>query len=598
MAHLIFDPMSYLFNLYAMPTFVAAAVSFFMGILILVHERASRVSFLFFLSTLAISIWLFCFSWMYSANEPRVAFWWAKAAYLGVPFIGSAVYHFTTVALQSDRGFRRLIRLNWEIAVLFSLLALGSDYLIEGLFRYPWGYYPKYGWLGIPFLLFFFTVMVANFQQYWLEYHKAADPVRKKRIGWLMLSFMIAYLGSIDYVAKFGVPVYPFGFILILAFLAIVASVVLRYHLIDLTPAFAAVSILKAMPNALFVEDLERNIRVANESACRILGYGESELLGKPITSVVSLPCEASDVYRYRDLPGEAFKDWVMHWRTRDGRTVDVSLSASVVRNPDQSPAGIVWIAVDMTTLRRTQGALIERTAELEKTNIEKEQLELFAYVASHDLQEPLQKVIGFGDLLEIQCRHVLDEKVRDYVDRIRKAALRMSRLIEDLLKFSRVVTQKNTPPDDVDLNEVVREVLSDLEVRVAESRATVEVGTLPVLSADRLQMHQLFQNLISNAIKFRKKGEPVHVKVRTEPFSKNGFVEMAVEDNGIGFEESYTAKIFKPFERLHSRSEYEGSGVGLAICERIVKRHGGTITAKSRPGKGAAFIIQLPKHV
>ncbi|MBI3315619.1 MAG: PAS domain S-box protein, partial [Candidatus Omnitrophica bacterium] len=533
----------------------------------------------------------------YSAVESRVAFWWAKAAYLGVPFIGSALYHFTTIALHSDRGFQKLIRLNWEISALFALLAVSSNYLVEGLFRYPWGYYPKCGWLGIPFLLFFFTVMIGNFQQYWIEYRKAETPVRKKRIGWLMLSFVIAYLGSVDYAAKFGFPVYPFGFLLILVFLTIVAIVVLRYHLIDLTPAFAATSVLNTMPNALFVEDLERNIRVVNQPACRLLGYEESELIGKPITSIVPLPLNPKYVYRYQDLSEAPLKNSAMQWRTKGGRVLEVSIFGSVVRNPDQSPAGVVWIAVDTTALRRTQGALSETTAQLARSNAEREQLELFAYVASHDLQEPLQKMIGFGALLKKQCGALLNEKGCDYVERIQAAAFRMSRLIEDLLRFSRVVTQTETPTSTVDLNDVVREVLSDLEVRVAESAATVEVGPLPTVNVDRLQIRQLFQNLISNAIKFRKKSEPVRVKIRTEAASENGFVEVAVEDSGIGFDESCSEKIFKPFERLHPRSEYEGSGVGLAICQRIVKRHGGEIIARSHEGQGATFIVKLPKH-
>jgi PAS domain S-box-containing protein len=238
---------------------------------------------------------------------------------------------------------------------------------------------------------------------------------------------------------------------------------------------------------------------------------------------------------------------------------------------------------------------------ELERSNGE---LEKFAYIASHDLQEPLRKIQAFGDRLRDKCRDQLPDVGREYVDRMLSASARMRRLIDDLLSFSRVTTQKK-PFHPVDLDKLVREVVSDLDVRIAQSGGTVEVKPLPQIDADPTQMRQLFQNLIANAVKFQRPGVPPVVEVESElvnhwPRGDDVGEPVAmccvtVRDNGIGFNEKYRDRIFEMFQRLHRRDAYEGTGVGLAICRKIVERHGGTITAQSQDGHGATFVVILP---
>lgn len=219
----------------------------------------------------------------------------------------------------------------------------------------------------------------------------------------------------------------------------------------------------------------------------------------------------------------------------------------------------------------------------------------IFAEVASHDLQEPLEKIIFFGDFLKERYGAEMDEKGRDYLERMIGSAMRVSRLIDDILQFSRL-TSRTIEMTEVNLEEVVRDVISDLEVRIQDTHALVEVGKLPVIKADNAQMYHLFQNLITNAIKFRKEDEAPRIVVRAlsaEDDFEN--VSIVVEDNGIGFEQEFAEQIFKPFERLHSQSKYDGSGLGLSICERIVSAHKGKINAKSVPGKGSIFMMTLP---
>ena len=247
--------------------------------------------------------------------------------------------------------------------------------------------------------------------------------------------------------------------------------------------------------------------------------------------------------------------------------------------------------------IRASQGDLEKSNVELARSNGE---LEQFAYVASHDLQAPMRKIQTFGERLKTECGDALGDQGLDYLERMHNAAARMQSLINDLLAYARITT-KGQPFVPVDLTKVAREVLSDLEVHVEQADGRVELGGLWTLDADPGQMRQLLQNLISNALKFHKEGEPPVVKVHSHPLdghgssTGNGSCQIVVEDNGIGFDEKYLDRIFATFQRLHGRNEYEGSGIGLAVCRKIAEHHGGSITAKSTPGQGAAFIVTLP---
>ena len=230
------------------------------------------------------------------------------------------------------------------------------------------------------------------------------------------------------------------------------------------------------------------------------------------------------------------------------------------------------------------------RTAELKRSA---EELTDFAYIASHDLQEPLRKIIAFGDRLVGKFGSVLNDTGKDYIDRMQKSAIRMKGLIDSLLHFSRVTTH-SSPFQEIDLNEVLSEVLSDLEVQIERTKGKVEVDVLPKVEGEKFQMRQLFQNLISNALKYHSDEIVPMIKIKYAGFDGN-LEEIYIEDNGRGFDEKHLDRIFRPFERLHGHSEYGGTGMGLAICHKIVAHHKGQITAKSQPNKGSTFIVKLP---
>jgi signal transduction histidine kinase len=265
---------------------------------------------------------------------------------------------------------------------------------------------------------------------------------------------------------------------------------------------------------------------------------------------------------------------------------------------------GLLFAAFDnmLDHIEEAQKSLVERAREVERVNRElarsNRELESFASVASHDLQEPLRKITAFGDRLKGQCGDALTDKGRDYLERMQNAATRMQSLIEDLLSYSRVTT-RGQPFVPVSLAQVTREVLSDLELRIEKTGARVEVGDLPTLEADPTQMRQLLQNLLANALKFQRPGEAPRIRVEGRMEGNHGTADgrcqIRVQDNGIGFDEKYLDRLFKPFQRLHGQSAYEGTGIGLAICKKIAERHGGSITARSAPGQGTCFLVELP---
>lgn len=261
---------------------------------------------------------------------------------------------------------------------------------------------------------------------------------------------------------------------------------------------------------------------------------------------------------------------------------------------------GVAVTLRDITERKEATQAMAATNAELEQRN---QTLREFAYIASHDLQEPLRKISAFADLMREDYSEAVDETGEYYLERMQDAAERMSTLINDLLAYSRVTTQTE-PYAPVDLNDILDAVRSDLELRIRDVDGRIEAEPLPTIEADSTQMRQLLQNLIGNGLKFHRDGVPPVITVgarivepdATEPEPAGPQIcRLTVTDNGIGIEEKYVDRIFTPFKRLYSRSQYEGTGMGLAICQRIVQRHGGSIEVDSTPGAGTTFTILLP---
>lgn len=346
-----------------------------------------------------------------------------------------------------------------------------------------------------------------------------------------------------------------------------------------------------AAPDAVVVCDRDGRIVLANDMVERMLGYGRDELVGQAVEVLVPKR------YRFRhhdhrraydDNPGARFmgEGRELYAVRKDGTELPVEISLTPMEIEGQL---LISSAIrDITERKQAQRELERHSAELTRSNAE---LEQFAYVASHDLQEPLRMVASYSQLLERRYRDKLDSDAEEFIEFIVDGANRMQALINDLLAFSRVGT-RGKPFEPTDIADVVARAISNVQVALEEAGAQVEVGPMPAVEGDSSQLVQLFQNLISNAIKFRGEDAP-RVTIAAEPAGEA--VTFSLTDNGIGIDPQYADRIFLLFQRLHTKREYAGTGIGLAICKKIVERHGGRIWVEGRPGEGTTFHFTLP---
>lgn len=356
--------------------------------------------------------------------------------------------------------------------------------------------------------------------------------------------------------------------------------------------------ILEAVSEARLIVDRTGHIVFVNRLTEAWFGYPREELIGQTVEVLVPerhrgahAEHRASFIYQPRPRPMGAGLE--LYARRKDGSEFPVDISLW----PLEREGGLfILVAVrDMTEHKRLQAQLAGEHHELEKMVAELKrsnaELEQFAYVASHDLQEPLRMVTSYTQLLAKRYHGKLDADADEFIRYAVDGATRMQRLIRDLLTYSRVTT-KGEVFERVDCKELLKGVLSNLRLAVEESRAVVTQGALPIVMADGAQLGQLLQNLIGNAIKFRSEEAPwVHVSAE----HRNNEWLFSVRDNGIGIDPQYTERIFIIFQRLHNREEYPGTGIGLAVCKKIVERHGGHMWVKSELGKGATFYFTLP---
>ncbi|MEL6751551.1 MAG: PAS-domain containing protein, partial [Pseudomonadota bacterium] len=359
-------------------------------------------------------------------------------------------------------------------------------------------------------------------------------------------------------------------------------------------------SAVDAMQTGFVMFDADSRMIMSNEAYGTMLGFPEGVL--KPGVSRATL-IDIADREKLFDPKRieESRSNYADSVHANTPRTFRYYMTDGRVlefRYTPMSDGGSILLCTDISGRLASQQKLERYSRTLERSNAE---LQNFAYVASHDLQEPLRKIEAFGDRLAKKHGDAIPESGQLYLDRIQDAATRMRALINDLLSFSRVSSKARTL-EDISLSEVMAGVMSDLQMALEESGATVECHDLPVIEADPMQMRQLFQNLLANALKFVKPDVPPLIRVSANTATREivggqhrQVVVLTFSDNGIGFEPRFAEQIFTIFQRLHGRAEYEGTGIGLATCRKIVERHAGTITATGEAGVGATFTIELP---
>lgn len=649
----VLDPQGYTFTFYALPTLLTMSAVFLLGLFVLVREHISLVSVSFFMVTVAVSIWLFCFSWMYAANNAETANWWSRAAYMGVPFIAPATYQFTTLVLGIHRRFWPVILSAWLLSALFAFAAIAMDSLIAGVERYWWGYYTRFGWLGSVFVLFFAALLVGSMVHYWSAYKELQRGRARRRIQWLMPAFGVGYLGIVDFVAAYGIPLYPFGYLAILAFVALATRAIWTYHLIDITPAFAANEIIETMNDALLVFDREGVLRVANGAACEMFGCQREELLGRPAGSTIG----GVDFARQLEalIQVDRIRDYEMTYSHKEGGVRFLSVAASVMRGADREPVAIVCIAHDITERKAAEEEVrslnesleqrvAQRTAELQLANreleseiaerkraeeertqlLDREQAareaaeqavharEVLLSVVSHDLRNPLTAVKASVGMLRQAVKQVVagassTDRMEAGLARIDTAANKMNMLINELLDFAQLQVGK---PLELyrrrfDLVKMCDRLVAEYQQSTKRHQISFETELAELMCLwDPLRIERVLDNLVSNAIKYSPEGGPITLEVRRE--SSRGEAEgpganwatLRVKDQGVGIPEADLPYIFDWFRRAGNvAGRIRGTGIGLAVVRQVVEQHGGTIEVESNEGEGSTFTIQLPLY-
>ncbi len=617
---------NYQLNPFAIPLFIVPVVSMALSCMIFKREGLNRTSYSFRMVGISVSVWLWSFSMMYCSKGADAAFFWAKVSYLGIPMIPAALYQFTVSVLDihKEKENKRNIRLAWALSALFSMLIIGTGYVIRGMRLYWWGYYPQYRWQGSIYLLYFGGFLILSLRHFIAQYRKSSPgSVQRFRIKALLVAFTVSYLGLFDYLAKFGIPVYPFGYLPVMMFLLLIARAMMRYRLIDITPQFAANSIIDTIEDALFVLDSEGFIRLVNCAATNLFGIAGECLAGRHASSIIK-----DDIFsgRAQKLMEGAVRRFEFPYRQEQKDTDRMlSLSASIMRDGAGRPLAAVCIVRDITERKQAEAELKQareeleqrveqRTADLKAANeqltqemdrrakmeielLKMQKLESIGLLAggiAHDFNNILTGVTGKINL----ARPCIEpgNKAAKLLNDAERALLRARDLTQRLLTFSKGGNPVKKP---CSISGTVRDCCEfSLSGSKADFLFSAEPGLWPALVDDG-QISQVINNLAINASQAMPAGGTVTVDCRNRnidkdsglPLEQGKYVEISVKDTGDGIPEKNMSMIFDPFFTTKER----GTGLGLTTSYSIVKKHGGHITVNSSPGRGTTFNIYLP---
>jgi PAS domain S-box-containing protein len=603
MLHQLYENTPYVFNPLAVQTLAVALGVIVLGIFALIREQGSHVSVVFFVLTLSIGVWLFAFSWMYSAIDLHLAMWWAKVAYVGVAFIPAATYNFNALILQDYEQVRKRVLVIWVVSAVFIALIITTDIQFSSLYRYSWGFYPRSGVTSLPFILFFFGVMVVALRSFWVAYRKAPKgSLQSLRARTLLSAFAVGYIGSLDFTASFGVSWYPFGYLAILVFTVISGRSIQRFQFMAITPAFAARQIIETMNDALIVFDPEGVVRLVNQATCSLFGHLEKDLVGKrPSAGMAADPDFAEHLEAI--IRSGTVRNSEAGFRTQQNGARTLSISTSIMRNPIGEPLATVCVVNDVTERRSAEEEREKLIAQLQEANRKLQTVDKmksdFVSVVSHELRTPLTTIKAFVELLIMKPGTPLQQRSK-FMATVSAETDRLNRLTSDLLDLARIEDgSMKWRFEEVSVEKLIRRSLENMKPLLDSKalRVTAVFGPdLPVFFGDRDRLVQVVTNVLSNAVKFTPTGGAIHVAARREQVPEDRLV-VEIADTGIGIPAQDLELIFEKFHRSGDQltSAIDGTGLGLAIARQIVEFYGGRIWAASGHGKGSTFTFTLP---
>ncbi len=618
----LFELSHYAWNPYGLAPAVVGVLVALLGLLVLLREQWSPVSMAFFGMTAEWAVWLVGSAGMLFSGEPMVALKWARIENAGVVFLPSMVYLFTLAVTGRLRPHRAWVLAALTASCVFAFWVAFTDLFITRVIRFWWGYYAQYGPLSIPFLFFFSLLMVVSLSCFWREYRRVGPGTHKRRIGMFLLAFTIAYAGAADFAATFGVPLYPFGYVPALLYLAIVAHGVWRYRLLDITPAFAAAQILKTVSDALLVFDREGVVRVANQAACDLFERSERQLVGQPIWRVDSafFPKERMDAF----VRTQVIHSYEAVRCTQQGKRMVLDVAVSGIRDDLDDPAAVVCVARDVSErrlaeeeLRRVHEALKRTHEELKSAQMQviqaakMESVGRLAAGIAHEVKNPLAVILQGLDYLNghLESR---DRNVSVVLQDGREAVHRADRVLRGLLDFSAL---KSLEMMRENLNDVIERALMLVKYPRDQAHVRLECKLdpqLPLLAMDRQKMEQVFVNLFMNAVHAMPQGGVLTVRTLTrlrreriagaeridpelgQVGQMRRFVAAQVEDTGSGIPEQHLPRIFDPF--FTTKPAGKGTGLGLTVTKNLVELHDGTIEIRNQPSGGVQVTLLFPE--
>jgi PAS domain S-box-containing protein len=605
MLHQLYDTFSPGMNALSAQTLAAAASITLLGAFALLRERGSRVGFSFFLLALSMGEWLFGSSRMYNATNPVTALHWARVANIGVCFLPGAVFNFSAHILQRQKQLKTRRLVIWLLSFFFSVLLVGTDLFIPSVHQYSWGYSPRLTAMSIPFFLFFSGTMFLALRDYAAGFRasmRKRNSIRYKRYRVLLVSFAIGYLGALDFLASFGIPFYPFGYVTVFLFTLIAGYAILRYRFLSITPAFAAGQIIDTMSEGLIVLDPEDGMVVlVNTATCALFDWREEDVVGKRLTdSITNQPAFAQKLETaIRSGSGSNIE---LEYQTGKNIQRTVSFSISTMRSRTGEPLAFVCIVNDITARKRSEEEREQLIARLQEANEMLKSLDTmksnFISTVSHELRTPLTTIKALIELLILK-KGMTEERKMMMKKTINSETDRLARLVTDLLDLARIESgSMKWQASEVLIEQLIRDVIAGM-VPLFESKkltVTTDFASLPRVPADQDLLVQVITNILSNAVKFTPEGGRIHVAVRLEG-SPASQVVVEISDSGIGIPGDDLERIFEKFHRANHGpgAAIEGTGLGLAISRQIVERHGGRIWATSTEGKGSTFTFTLP---
>ena len=591
MLEALLNPSNYAVSLHAAGPWLVGLLIVTLGIVALLRERGSKVSLAFGALTMSVALWLLSAGVLYfTLNEP-VALWWAKVEHLGVVIIPSLVFLFTLAIVQRVHEFRAMAWGSLALSGLFYCSILASDRFITGMYHYAWGYYPGYGPLSVPFLVFFFTLLFGSLRLLQKDLSRSTQVIHHQRIKALLVALAVAYLGVVDYLPAYGIDVYPLGYVPVLGFVLLMFRAVWRYRLQEITPAFAAEQIIHTMADALLVLDHEGTVRAANEAAFRLFGYSKAELVGKPISATLGnlFGKEIIEALAANGLMGE----YEMDYCNKEGKILSLDITGSVTRDHAGCPLAFVLITRDITGRKQAEEAL--RKAQMELAHVTRVMTmgEMAASIA-HEITQPLTAVVTNGHA----CLRWL---AREYpnLDEAREAARQIiqdgSRAGEVIKRIRALVKKTESERAWLDINEVIHEVIGLTHSEILRNRVVLRTDLadgLPAVLGDRIQLQQMILNLVINAIEAMSTVEDLSRELLvTSHRDESDGVVVAVCDSGIGLHPQDIDRLFDAFYT----TKPHGLGMGLSIGRSIIDAHGGRLWATANNGHGATFHFTLP---